>query len=142
MSARKSVGAALPGRFGGIAVFVIAIGVAAPAAAGDLTITPSLEVRQTYSDNIDLEPDGEEESALTSELVPGVRIRSESARVTGALNAFPILRHQTDGDDEGYSVAGNLAGLGTVEAAEDLFFVDAQASVSIPDHRGRRRSAR
>ncbi len=129
-SARKSVGKALPGRFGGIAVFVIAIGVAPPAVAGDLTITPSLDVRQTYSDNVDLDPDGEEESALTSELVPGVRLRSESARVTGALNAFPILRHQTDGEDEGYSVAGDLAGLGTMEAAEDLFFVDAQASVS------------
>ena len=129
-SARKCVGAALLGRFGGIAVFIITIGVAAPAVAGDLTITPSLEVRQTYSDNVDLDPDGEEESALTSELVPGVRLRSESARVTGALNVFPILRHQTAGEDEGYTVAGDLAGLGTMEAVEDYFFVDAQASVS------------
>ncbi len=117
-------------RLFGLAIAAGAIGLAAPALAGDLTITPSVEVREAFSDNVDLEPDGAEQSALVSELVPGVIIRSESARVTAALNAFPILRHQTAGEDKGLSLAGDLAGLGTVEVAEDLFFVDAQASIS------------
>jgi uncharacterized protein (PEP-CTERM system associated) len=126
----SAIGPALLERLLGLAVAVGAMALAAPAIAGDLTITPSLEFREAYSDNVDLDPDGAEESALTSEVVPGVIIRSESARVTAALNASPILRHQTAGSDEGLSVAGNLAGLGTVEVAEDLFFVDAQASIS------------
>jgi uncharacterized protein (PEP-CTERM system associated) len=113
-----------------LVVAVAALGIGTPAVAGDLTITPSIELREGYSDNVDLGPEGDEESAFISEVVPGVRIRSESARVTGALNAFPILRHQTAGEDEGLSLAGDLAGLGTVEAVEDLFFVDAQASIS------------
>ena len=117
-------------RLFGFAMAAGAIGLAAPALAGDLTITPSVEVREAFSDNVDLDPDGAEQSALVSELVPGVTIRSESARVTAALNAFPILRHQTAGEDEGLSVAGDLAGLGTVEVTEGLFFVDAQASIS------------
>ena len=115
---------------GVLAVAVGALAAATPAVAGDLTITPSVEVRETFSDNVDLDPEGDAQTAIISEVVPGVRIRSESARVTAALDAFPILRYQTAGEDEGPSVAGDLAGLGTVEVAEDLFFVDAQASIS------------
>ncbi len=121
---------ALLERLFGLAMAAGAIGLATPALAGDLTITPSIEVREAFSDNVDLGPEGDEESAFISELVPGVKIRSESARVIAALNAFPILRHQTAGEDEGLSLAGGFAGLGTVEAVEDLFFVDAQASIS------------
>ena len=126
----NAIGPALLERLLGLAVAVGAMAVAAPAIAGDLTITQSLEFREAYSDNVDLDPDGAEVSALTSEVVPSVIIRSESARVTAALNTSPILRHQTAGSDKGLTVAGNLAGLGTVEVAEDLFFVDAQASIS------------
>ena len=115
---------------GVLAMAVGALAAATPVVAGDLTITPSVEVREAYSDNVDLDPEGDAKTAIISEVVPGLRIRSESARVTSALDAFPILRYQTAGEDEGLSVAGGLAGLGTVEVAEDLFFVDAQASIS------------
>ncbi len=127
---RKAIGVALLERFRSLAIAVGAIGVAAPAIAGDLTITLSLEVRESFSDNVDLDPDGQEKSALISEIVPGVTIRSESARVTATYDAFPVLRHQTAGSDEGLSVAGGLAGRSTVEVAEDLFFVDSQSSIS------------
>jgi len=113
-----------------LAVVVGVLALAGPVAAGNLTITPSIELRETFSDNIDLAPDGQDQSALTTEIVPGITLRSESARVTAALNAFPIIRHQTAGSDEGVSIAGDLAALGTVEAIEDLFFIDAQASIS------------
>jgi uncharacterized protein (PEP-CTERM system associated) len=106
------------------------LALAGPAAAGNLTITPSLELREIFSDNIDQAPDGLDESALTTEIVPGFTLRSESARATAALDVFPIIRHQTAGEDEGLTLAGYLAGLGTVEVEEDLFFVDAQASIS------------
>ncbi len=112
------------------AVALFALVMAGPVAAGNLTITPSVELRETFSDNIDLSPDGQAQSALTTEIVPGVTLRSESARATVALDAFPVIRHQTAGSDEGHSIAGELAGVGTVEALEDLFFIDAQASIS------------
>ena len=119
-----------PGQVSSLAVVVGVLALAGPVAAGNLTITPSIELRETFSDNIDLEPDGQEQSALTTEIVPGITLRSESARVTAALNAFPIIRHQTAGSDDGFSIAGDLAGLGTVEALEDLFFIDSQISIS------------
>ncbi len=120
----------LPGQVSLLAVVLGIVALAGPVAAGNLTITPSLEQREIFSDNIDLEPDGQDQSALTTEIVAGITLRSESARVTAALNAFPIIRHQTAGSDEGVSIAGDLAALGTVEAIEDLFFIDAQASIS------------
>ncbi|MCZ6637210.1 MAG: TIGR03016 family PEP-CTERM system-associated outer membrane protein, partial [Alphaproteobacteria bacterium] len=126
----KALGRDWPGR---VSLLVLVVGVlilAGPVAAGNLTITPTIELRETYSDNVDLDPDGQDQAALTSEIVPGVTLRSESARVTAALDAFPIIRHQTAGSDEGVSIAGGLAGFGTVEALEDLFFIAAQASIS------------
>jgi uncharacterized protein (PEP-CTERM system associated) len=106
------------------------LALAGPAAAGNLTIAPSLELRQIYSDNVDQEPDGLDESSLITEIVPGFTLRSESARATAALDVFPIIRYQTAGEDEGFTLAGGLAGLGTVEVEEDLFFIDAEASIS------------
>ena len=126
----KTLGRDLPGQVSFPAVVLGLLAIATPSVAGNLTITPSIELRETFSDNIDLEPDGQDQSALTTEIVPGITLRSESARVTAALNAFPIIRHQTAGSDEGISMAGALTGLGTVEALEDLFFIDAQASIS------------
>ena len=106
------------------------LALAGPAAAGNLTIAPSLELRQIYSDNVDQEPDGLDESSLITEIVPGFTLRSESARATAALDVFPIIRYQTAGEDEGFTLAGGLAGLGTVEVEEDLVFIDAEASIS------------
>jgi uncharacterized protein (PEP-CTERM system associated) len=126
----KALGGDLPGQVSAFAVVLGLLALAGPVAAGNLTITPSLELRETFSDNVDLEPDGQDQSALTTEIVPGIILRSESARVTAALNAFPIIRHQTAGSGEGVSIAEDLTGLGTVEALEDLFFIDAQISIS------------
>ncbi|MCZ6446685.1 MAG: hypothetical protein O6831_00420, partial [Alphaproteobacteria bacterium] len=97
----------LPGQVSPLAVVFGIVALAGPVAAGNLTITPSLELREIFSDNIDLEPDGQDQSALTTEIVAGITLRSESARVTAALNAFPIIRHQTAGSDEGVSIAGD-----------------------------------
>ena len=126
----RTLGRNFPRQGSLLAVVLGVLALAGPVAAGNLTITPALELRETFSDNIDLDPDGQDQSWLTTEIVPGITLRSESARVKAALNAFPIIRHQTAGSDEGVTIAGELAGLGTVEAFEDLFFIEAQASIS------------
>ena len=115
-------------------IALLCLGLALPptigAQAGDLRITPSLELRETFSDNIDLAPDGAEKSAVLSEVIPGVTLRSNSARFKGAADLFPILRHQTAGSDEGFNLAGNVAGFGKLEAVERHLFFDAQTSLS------------
>ncbi len=76
----KPLGPISHGRIISVAVTFSVLALAGPAAAGNLTITPSLELREIFSDNIDLAPDGLDESALTTEVVPGFTLRSESAR--------------------------------------------------------------
>ena len=126
----KTLGPVLRERIFSVAATFGVLALAGPVAAGNLTFTPSLELRAIFSDNVDLSPDGLDESALTTEIVPGFALRSESARATAALDAFPVGRHKTAGSDKGYSLAGSLTGLGTVEALEDLFFLESQISIS------------
>ncbi len=83
----KVRGNALREPLGVLAIAVGALAAATPAVAGDLTITPSVEVRVAFSDNVDLDPKGDAQTAIISEVVPGVTTRSESARVTAALDA-------------------------------------------------------
>jgi len=101
-----------------------------PAAAGDLTITPSLTLSQSYSDNIDLDQDGDEESAFVTEATPAMRVRSEGSRSNLALDGASTFAYQTDGDDKGIQVIPDVAGLGSVELSRSLLFFDAAISVS------------
>ncbi len=128
--AQVSTGISTLNRLPIIAAVIFAIGTPTSGLAGDLTITQSIRVSETVTDNVDLDTSDGEESALITEITPTLRIRSASARVTGALNANPTIRHQTGGTDKGLTVDERLTGLGTVEVLEDLFFLEAQASVS------------
>jgi uncharacterized protein (PEP-CTERM system associated) len=98
--------------------------------AGELEFTPSITVSQSYTDNIDLEPDDTKESALVSEITPSIRQRSQSARSQSALDTALTFRHQTAGDEEGWGTNLNLTGLGRIEAIEEHLFIDGLASIS------------
>lgn len=115
---------------GYVSVAVCAAFAVAPAQAKDFEITPSVTVTEEYTNNVDLEPDSAKESALVTRVTPGVRIRGKSARFSGAADAFPTIRYQTAGDDDGTSVDANFSGLADAEIARDLFFVETDASVS------------
>ena len=107
----------------------------AGAPAGESTIlrglrfTPSITFRETFTDNVDLEPDGEKDPALISEVVPGLDLALRTSRVSWGLNGGVSLRY-TAINDEGFDTEASLATALTAEIAEDLFFVDAAASVS------------
>jgi opacity protein-like surface antigen len=98
--------------------------------AGELEFTPSITVSQSYTDNIDLEPDDAKESALVSEISPSIRQRSQSARSQSALDTALTFRHQTAGDEEGWGTDLDLTGLGRIEAIEEHLFIDGLASIS------------
>jgi uncharacterized protein (PEP-CTERM system associated) len=113
----------------------VAIGLAlayanSTAMAGDLTIAPSLTLSQSYSDNIDLDQSGDEESAFITEATPSFRLRSEGARSEAALDAASTFAYSSDGDDKGIEVIPNVAGFGTLELSRSLLFFDAETSVS------------
>jgi len=100
------------------------------ASAGEFIVTPGVTVSQTYSDNIDLDPDGLEDDALVTEVIPRIEVRSIGARFEGALDASTSLVYQTDGEDEGLEARPAISGFSTLEISKSLFFFDTQVSVS------------
>ncbi len=114
----------------GVALGAVALLVSHEGVAGEWTITPSVTVGETYSDNVDLAPDGAETTALVTEVTPAISIVGNGARVQAFVTTGLTARHQTRGDDEGTQFDVDLAGTATVEAVRDLLFFDARASVS------------
>jgi len=98
--------------------------------AAEWTITPTVTVGETYSDNIDLDPNESETTAFVTEVTPAISIVGNAARAQAFVNAGLTARHQTRGDDDGTQFDVDLAGTATVEAVKELLFFDARASVS------------
>jgi polysaccharide export outer membrane protein len=98
--------------------------------SGEWRATPNVSFEETFTDNVDLDPDGEEESALISTVRPGLTFTANAARINWAFAGNVALSHQTRGDDEGLNVEVDLNNTGNVELVSDLFFIDALASVS------------
>ena len=62
----------------------------APAArADDWKFVPTLDLRQTYTDNVALQPDDRAESQLVTEITPGFRMRRSGPRLS--VNALSSL---------------------------------------------------
>ena len=101
-----------------------------PASAGEWTIVPSISLDETLSDNVDLAPEGTEEGASITSVSPRLQIRSQASRLTTSLNVGASVDQQFGGVDEGTSIRPSAAGFGTLEAVEDLLFVDARTTVS------------
>jgi len=103
--------------------------IAAPAMA-EMRLTPSVRVSETFSDNVDQDPDGLEDEAFLTDVTPGATLRYSGARVNGSLDAFATLRHQNAGDDKGIDAIPSVAGFGEAEAIPETLFLNASASLS------------
>ena len=104
----------------------------APGASADWRIVPSLGITETWTDNVELLPPGQERSELITEIVPALSLSVNSRRLkanaSGAwrqylYNDSDTLR-QPNNNTRQY--AANLEGI----LAEDLMFIDASASSS------------
>lgn len=89
----------------------------------------SLGLSETFSDNVDLDPKGEEDPAILSDINAGIILRRRTARVTSNWDGNFTLRHQTAGDDKGFRLIPRIAGSSKIEAIDKLLFVDFSSSV-------------
>jgi polysaccharide export outer membrane protein len=96
---------------------------------GDWESSQFITASQTFTDNIDLDPDGQEEAALITEIGPGVRFQGDMARVRAALNGS-VRYERTSLNQAGNDVNADIAGNATVEWLDNTLFTDAAASVS------------
>lgn len=99
------------------------------AVAQDWVFTPRLSVSEIYTDNVDLEPSGEEDSDLITVITPGFTLRRESSRLKLDLDyqAQTIVSVE---DSDTNRVNHGLNGKMNAELQEDLLFLDASARMS------------
>ena len=99
-------------------------------ALAQLRIEPSVSVSETFSDNVDRDPDGEGDEAFITEVSPSIALRWNTGRLTATVDAGLAVQHQTKGDDEGIEVLPEAAGLGSAELWREHLFFDASAAAS------------
>ena len=103
---------------------------AGPTWAGNWTIVPSISLRETLTDNVDLSPAGQAQSDLVSEVIPAISIIGEGGRFRLNLNySFDALLYARTGSTNNEN-RSNLDAFGTLEAVENWFFIDARGVIS------------
>ncbi len=106
--------------------------------AGDWEITPRVDVRQIYSDNIELLPEPDARHDWVTEVVPGIDIQGGGSRVDASIfysaQGLYYARGTSD-SDLNHRLQANV----TTEVVEELLFVDVDANArqELIDNRGR-----
>ena len=104
----------------------------APAArADDWKFTPMLDLRQTFTDNVALQPDDQARSQLVTEIAPGLRLRRNGPRLT--MNALFQYKYYAMPDDD---ISGTRHSARTLQAdgramlVDELLYLDATANMN------------
>ena len=102
------------------------------ASASDWQIVPTLTVRGTYSDNIRLAPQGQEESDFVTDISPGLSISGNGPNV--ALKARYTFQHLNyASDSKGDSSFHKLDGSTQIHLIKDLLSIDGTAAINQQD---------
>ncbi|QDF98679.1 TIGR03016 family PEP-CTERM system-associated outer membrane protein [Azoarcus sp. DD4] len=104
------------------------VGGAGSALAQTVTVTPSVETRLSWTDNVGASAQDKRQDWF-AEIAPGIAISRESGRFSGRLNAeLRNVAYASESDRNTSFVA--LQGRGQLEAVENLLFVDMDAAIS------------
>ena len=97
--------------------------------AGEWDITPRVTLGETFTDNVNLEPSGEEDAGLITEVTPGIHVKGKSARLIANIDyQLQALFYLGDGGNDVGSNHQLFADI-TGEVVNDLFFVDASGRI-------------
>ncbi len=111
------------------ALSVIAVSLILPhrASAADWTFVPTLRLRESYSDNIELASPALATSDLVSEITPGINVTANSSHLKLNMSySLQQLIYQHEPDALNHQLQGNAK----AELLDDWLFVDASASIS------------
>lgn len=117
------------GPAGALRLLVLAIGAmgANIALAQTVTVSPSVQTRLTWTDNVGASRD--KEADWIAEVSPGITVSRESGRFSGNL-AAQLRNVAYARDTERNDSFVTLQGRGEVEAVENLLFVDVDGNIS------------
>lgn len=126
MAERAQRGRRLPRR----ALLPLLVGLAfAPCSRAEITFTPSMMVKETWTDNVNLSPDAQARSEFITELTPGFAVAARSQRMQ--LTARYQLRRFLYSDDDAPNLRDSGSNLNADLRARlvgDLLFLDASAN--------------
>lgn len=99
------------------------------AGAADWRVTPHLNLRETYTDNVTLAPKGQEQSELVTQINPGVSVSKTGNRLKVnadyTLQTLSYLR-----DSRRNNINHQLSANANAEWVKDFFYTDASTSIS------------
>jgi len=90
---------------------------------------PSLQLSETYTDNVALDPPGNEKTEFVTQINPGVSLHGEGGHIRLDLN-YRLQNLIYAGDASSNASHHQLAASGNAELVKDIFFVDARSSIS------------
>lgn len=112
----------------GVLVQVALPGLVTPAGAAEWTVTPSIGVKQSFTDNAAHAPPGRAKADTFTTVQPGISVIGAGDRLN--LNFDYVLsRSQYFDNTELSDTRHSLLGGGTAELIEELLFLDAQAAI-------------
>jgi uncharacterized protein (PEP-CTERM system associated) len=110
-------------------IFLLVCLLSAPVWAGDWKFTPSITLSERYTDNVDLEPNGQADSDWITEISPRITMSRNGARIKANVDySLQGLLYANDSDQN--DLRHNLNGRVNAELAKELFFLDATARIS------------
>lgn len=122
-AARRPRPAAMP------AAVALALMLLAPASRADWQFTPHLLVRETYSDNVALRPNGQ--SNWITELAPSLSLAHQGPRLQMSARYTRSFFEYADKDVVGTQSGNqNLSATAKAKIVDEMLFVDTNASIS------------
>jgi uncharacterized protein (PEP-CTERM system associated) len=109
---------------------LLGLALSAPARA-QTTVVPSITVRETYSDNAQLQPDDQAHGQFITDITPGVNVAVNTSRVKlfALLNAH-LYEYSGSNSGANNTTSVQLNTGGKANLIEDLFYVDGSATRS------------
>ena len=99
------------------------------AGAAEWKITPSLDLKETYTDNVSLAPPGHEKSEFITQINPGISLTGTGARLK--LNANYVMQNLVYAEESSRNTMNHMLNANAnAELVDDLFFLDGRAAIS------------
>lgn len=110
-------------------VTAVALSLSTSSHAADWKITPSLDLSETYTDNVRLSSSGTEKSDFVTGVSPGISVAGTGSRLKVRMNyTMQNLAHSNESSK--ITTSHQLSADGNAELIEHLFFLDGKAGVS------------
>lgn len=97
--------------------------------ANEWKITPSLALKETYTDNVTLAPPGFEKSDFITQINPGISLTGTGPRLK--LNANYVMQNLVYAEESRRNTMNHLLNANAnAELVDNLFFLDGRAAIS------------